>query len=60
MAIYDGDTFVGAGVADVTADGKVTVTVEGFAEGYTAKLFVWETENGNPMLGDVIDITELL
>ncbi len=61
VALYDGDRFVGAGTAFVDGEDSVVVTVDGYQEGYTAKLFVWDWEGTNvPLLREAMDITNLL
>ena len=62
VAIYDADErLVGAGTALVDGEDSVVVTVDGYQEGYTAKLFVWDWEGTNvPLLREAMDITNLL
>jgi len=62
VAIFDeNERFVDLGSAKVTGEDAVEVTAEGFEDGYTAKLFIWDSLSaGMPLLKDGIDITNCL
>ncbi len=62
VAIYDADErLVGTGTALIDGEDSVVVTVDGYQEGCTAKLFVWDWEGTNvPLLREAMDITNLL
>ncbi len=57
VAVYDGTTFAGAGVANMSHEGVADIAINHNVENPTFKLFVWNTAAESAPMMEITDIT---
>ena len=57
IAVYDGETFAGAGVANFNHEGVAEINVDHSVVSPTFKAFIWNTANESAPMMTPIDIT---